>query len=88
MNPGKKPVLAAEAAPVASLQITSCCTGCGACVSACPERALSLHGEYPDGRGRKLAVASSARCTRCGACLPSCPREALFIDTHKSGQFP
>ncbi|NJC87605.1 MAG: 4Fe-4S dicluster domain-containing protein [Desulfuromonas sp.] len=55
------------------------CTGCGACVAACPERALSLAGEHPDGRGRKRAVVAAARCTNCGACLPACPRGALVL---------
>jgi ferredoxin len=53
------------------------CTGCGACVPACPVRALSLESAQPQGRGHKAVVVDAARCTGCGACLPACPRQAL-----------
>ena len=65
------------------LRVTERCTGCGACVSACPVRALTLLSEGPGGSGRKLAAVDRRRCTLCGACLPVCPRQALFIDARR-----
>lgn len=61
------------------LRIAANCTGCGACVSVCPVRALTLASEGPGGSGRKLAAVERRRCTLCGACLPACPRQALAI---------
>jgi electron transfer flavoprotein alpha subunit len=46
------------------------CTGCGACVDACPFAALSLVDS--------IAVVND-NCTACGACLPVCPVEALSL---------
>ncbi len=44
------------------------CLGCGACVDACPEDALTLteHGVATD----------AARCDLCGECVAACPAEA------------
>jgi len=66
----------AAAAPVRCL---AHCTGCGACVAACPERALSLVSARPRGEGRKTVAVAADRCTACGACLPACPRQALVF---------
>jgi len=46
------------------------CTGCGACVDACPFGALQLVDD--------LAVVDD-QCTACGACLDVCPVEALSL---------
>lgn len=72
------PAAAGNFAPVRCLPS---CTGCGACVAACPLRALSLVSEQADGFGRKAAAIDAARCTGCGACLPACPRQALVMST-------
>ena len=58
-------------------RIDATCTGCGRCVAACSEHALTLATERADGFGRKIATGDPHRCTGCGACLPSCPRHAL-----------
>ncbi len=44
------------------------CTGCGACVAACPHQALSLTAEG--------VLTDIERCRDCGACVAACPAEA------------
>lgn len=44
------------------------CVGCGACVSACPEKAISLAG--------RKARTDRARCMDCGNCAPACAARA------------
>jgi len=46
------------------------CTGCAACVDACPVGALALVDN--------IAVVDD-KCTACGACLEACPEEALSL---------
>ena len=46
------------------------CTGCGACVQACPFGAI----EVVEGKAR-----ISEDCRLCGACVSSCPYEAIVI---------
>ncbi|UCD10330.1 MAG: glycyl-radical enzyme activating protein [Dehalococcoidales bacterium] len=47
------------------------CTGCGDCVSICPENALGINS-------RKVVFDRSA-CNACGECLKSCSEEAITI---------
>lgn len=53
------------------------CKGCGACVSMCAARALSL-ADASDG-GKKIRL-DAARCVGCGACFLACRHGALEID--------
>ena len=46
------------------------CLGCGGCVAACPNRALTLDGRVHVDR---------AACTRCGTCVDLCPAGALSL---------
>lgn len=46
------------------------CTGCGACIPACPENAISLQAEK---------VRISENCTHCGKCVDVCPERAFEI---------
>jgi len=47
------------------------CTGCGACVSRCPEQAVRLE------QGR--AETDLERCVRCGSCVVVCPENGRTI---------
>ena len=49
----------------------SLCLYCGACVGACPENAIFLHGTY---------LRIDASCSRCGRCVNVCPIRAISID--------
>lgn len=44
------------------------CTGCGACVAACPQRAVS--------QKEKVVHTDEGACTGCGACVEACPQNA------------
>jgi len=45
--------------------------GCGACVGACPQGAISMNAG--------VAETDRTRCNACGACVSSCPQEARRI---------
>lgn len=47
------------------------CTGCEACVDACPTGAI----EMQDGK----AVVNEDECTDCGACVDECPTGAIEL---------
>ncbi|NLN76348.1 MAG: 4Fe-4S binding protein [Armatimonadetes bacterium] len=48
------------------------CTGCAACVEACPVEAITIADD--------LAVVDADTCTDCGACVDACPTEAISMD--------
>jgi NAD-dependent dihydropyrimidine dehydrogenase PreA subunit len=45
------------------------CNGCGACLDACPQQAITIQNG--------LAVIDQALCTQCGACAEICPAGAI-----------
>jgi len=46
------------------------CSGCGRCISACPERLYTFENK----NNRKYALNQSPeKCTLCGRCLKACP---------------
>ena len=47
------------------------CTGCGACVDACPVDAIKLEDN--------IAVVDADECTECGVCEDECPTEAITV---------
>ena len=53
------------------------CTGCGACVPACPRGAISL-GTGPDGK-KTVALTDRKICVSCGACVDRCAYGAREI---------
>ena len=52
-----------------SVAIDTRCTGCGACLTTCPERALVAAPRRP------LVILD--RCTTCMACIEVCPADAI-----------
>lgn len=50
--------------------ITERCTGCGTCLSVCPQNCI---GRKPDG----TALIQQERCLRCGNCAEVCPARAV-----------
>ncbi|PIR17273.1 MAG: NADH-quinone oxidoreductase subunit NuoF [Deltaproteobacteria bacterium CG11_big_fil_rev_8_21_14_0_20_49_13] len=48
------------------------CTGCGACVRACPVKAIAGEKRKPHTLDKKL-------CTHCGACKETCKFEAILV---------
>lgn len=44
------------------------CTGCGACVKACPFNAIDMAGGHPE---------MNAACRVCGICVRACPEKAI-----------
>jgi len=55
-------------------EFTKKCTGCGECVSVCPENILTI-----DGRNLAKVDFSKGECTFCRDCVPSCKDGALVF---------
>lgn len=60
---------------VAEVLFRQACTGCGDCVSACPESLIVLNGQRPE------IDFLSNYCTRCEACIQACPTGVLHKTT-------
>lgn len=58
--------------PLCSYQITETCTGCHACVRACPTGAIS-------GTPKNLHIIDSVKCVKCGECNRVCRFDAVAI---------
>lgn len=46
------------------------CTGCQACVSVCPQSAITMQ---PDRKGFLRPIVNNQLCNNCGLCIKSCP---------------
>ncbi|MFW6140203.1 MAG: DUF362 domain-containing protein [Acidobacteriota bacterium] len=46
------------------------CTGCGICVSSCPEQAVTIENN--------LAIIDQQKCTECLQCMYDCPLDAIY----------
>lgn len=53
---------------VAGFQIRDTCTGCGRCLSVCPQGCITEGSPY---------VIALENCLQCGACLEACPANAV-----------
>lgn len=53
--------------------ISELCTGCGACVKACPEKAIS-------GEKKQRHVIDQDRCSKCGSCRSICKFDAVEVN--------
>lgn len=60
------------------------CTGCGNCVNACPEHAITIYDD--------LAMINEGLCIQCGTCANVCPADAIrevlpaYIKLEKGGE--
>ncbi|MBU4483857.1 4Fe-4S binding protein [bacterium] len=58
--------------PLITFQINEKCIGCGLCLRACPENAIS-------GEKKKRHVIDPKKCSKCGACNSVCKFEAVEV---------
>lgn len=58
-------------ANITEISMAKNCAGCGACVAACPAKAISLRENKV---GFYEAYVTENRCVQCGLCLQICPR--------------
>jgi hypothetical protein len=67
-----------ETHAAAKTKVVGECIGCGACVNACPEKAISIEN------GR--AKVHNSKCFGCGTCVDVCPKKAIAIKTVHLGK--
>lgn len=57
------------------------CTGCTACMAACPEDAI-------DGAAGYIHIVFDNGCTKCGACMGACPEKVIHLTTGRVPKLP
>ncbi len=72
----------AELDPQIATVHASACSGCGACVEACPFGAISMIARD----GGEVAQIDRAGCKGCGACAPVCGEDAIDLLGYTDGQ--
>ncbi len=56
------------------------CTGCGACMTACPIEAMALVSAHDPARpARRMAAVDESVCLGCGVCVRACKQGALGL---------
>jgi len=63
-----------NASDITAVLPQSNCTGCGACISACPKDALSLASDV---LGYYRSTLNKSKCIDCGLCVKVCPAHKL-----------
>ncbi len=63
--------------------ITDRCRGCGACVTVCPEWAVTL---FTDRNNRKIIRIEAAKCSGCGDCIPMCRYHAIISEGEEDAE--
>ena len=52
------------------------CTGCGKCITGCPEQAIELADTT---KGKKARLVADIYCDGIGTCMPTCPESAITV---------
>lgn len=61
------------------------CSGCGACVTACPVEALALVSAHdPHRAAARKAQLDAARCLGCGVCVRACKPKAIRLRARRA----
>jgi heterodisulfide reductase subunit A len=66
--------------PTVATVVAELCSGCGACVPACPYHARELHATW------HIATVNVALCQTCGACVVACPNKASQVHNWRPSQ--
>ena len=66
--------------PLVAVVSEELCSGCGACVAACPYGARELHPVL------EYATVNAALCQSCGACVVVCPNKASQVHNWRPSQ--
>jgi heterodisulfide reductase subunit A len=66
--------------PLVATVTAELCSGCGACVLACPYQARAIHPVW------NIATVNASLCQSCGACVVACPNKASQVHNWRPDQ--